>query len=86
MEELIRQAFLHVKPVGPHIIEGNYDLIDPNGEVILARAWETTVEPGWSISMKMLPMPQPPGRGALAGSRITFGLVELHLHPPDSFG
>lgn len=60
MEELIRQAFLHVEGLGPHVAEGHYDLIGPNGEIILPRVWETTIEPDWSISMHMWPMPEPP--------------------------
>jgi len=68
MEELIRQAFLHVEGLGPHIAEGHYDLIGPNGEIILPRVWETTIEPDWAISMHMWPIPEPskpplPGKG-----------------------
>jgi hypothetical protein len=49
MEELIRQAFLYVEGLGPHVAEGHYDLIGPNGEIILPRVWETTIEPDWAI-------------------------------------
>jgi hypothetical protein len=63
MEELIRQAFLHVEGLGPHVAEGHYDLIGPNGEIILPRVWETTIEPDWSVSMHMWPMPEPPKPG-----------------------
>jgi hypothetical protein len=63
MEELIRQAFLHVEGLGPHVAEGHYDLIGPNGEIILPRVWETTIEPDWSISMHMWPMPEAPKHG-----------------------
>jgi len=59
MEELIRQAFLRVDGLGPHVAEGHYDLIGPNGEIILPRVWETTIEPDWAISMHMWPMPEP---------------------------
>ena len=60
MEELIRQAFLHVEVIGPHVAEGHYDLIGPNGEIILPQVWETMIEPDWSITMHMWPMPEPP--------------------------
>ncbi|KAH8763829.1 hypothetical protein BGZ57DRAFT_902929 [Hyaloscypha finlandica] len=63
IEELIRQAFLHVEGLGPHVAEGHYDLIGPNGEIILPRVWETIIEPGWSISMYMWPIPEPPKPG-----------------------
>ena len=62
MEELIRQAFLHVEVIGPHVQEGHYDLLGPNGEIILPQVWETVIEPDWTITMAMWPMPvtQPP--------------------------
>ncbi|KAM3067344.1 hypothetical protein ACMFMF_009837 [Clarireedia jacksonii] len=59
IEELIKQAFLHVEILGPHVNEGHYDLMNPAGEVILPQLWEDHVEPGWSISMSMWPMPSP---------------------------
>ncbi|PQE05338.1 kinetoplast-associated KAP protein [Rutstroemia sp. NJR-2017a BVV2] len=57
IEELIKQAFLHVEIIGRHVQEGHYDLMNPAGEVILPQVWEDHVEPGWSISMSMWPMP-----------------------------
>ncbi len=60
MEELIKQAFLHVDVIGPHVAEGHYDLVGPNGEIILPQVWETMVEPDWTITMHMWPMPEPP--------------------------
>ncbi|KAI9777653.1 MAG: hypothetical protein M1816_004618 [Peltula sp. TS41687] len=60
MEELIRQAFLHVDVIGPHVAEGHYDLIGPSGDIILPQVWETVVEPDWTITMKMWPIPEPP--------------------------
>lgn len=59
MEELIRQAFLHVDAIGPHVMDGHYDLLGPNGEIILPQIWETTIEPDWSITMHMWPIPEP---------------------------
>ena len=60
MEELIRQAFVHVDVIGPHVMDGHYDLLGPNGEIILPQVWETVIEPDWSITMHMWPMPEPP--------------------------
>jgi hypothetical protein len=51
MEQLINQAFLHVDGLGPHVKDGHYDLIAPNGEIILPQVWETIVQPGWAITM-----------------------------------
>lgn len=53
MEQLIRKAFLHEKTVGPLVAEGAYDLLGPKGETILPHAWETTIQPGWVITMHM---------------------------------
>jgi hypothetical protein len=60
MEELIKQAFLHVDIIGPHVHEGHYDLVGPDGEIILPQVWETMVQPDWAITMHMWPMPEPP--------------------------
>lgn len=60
MEGLIKQAFLHVDVIGPHVLEGHYDLIGPDGEIILPQVWESMVQPDWAIAMHMWPMPEPP--------------------------
>ncbi|KAL8829893.1 MAG: hypothetical protein Q9170_005978 [Blastenia crenularia] len=60
MEDLIRQAFLHVEVIGPHVADGHYDLVGPNGEIILPQVWQTMIEPDWVITMHMWPMPEPP--------------------------
>ncbi|KAL8777104.1 MAG: hypothetical protein Q9213_008003, partial [Squamulea squamosa] len=60
MDYLIRQAFLHVEIIGPHVAEGHYDLVGPNGEIILPQVWETVIEPDWTITMHMWPIPEPP--------------------------
>ena len=60
MEELIRQAFLHIEVIGPHVAEGHYDLVGPNGDIILPQVWETVIEPDWAITMHMWPIPEKP--------------------------
>ena len=57
MEDLIRQAFLHVEVIGPHVSEGHYDLVGPSGEIILPQVWEIMVEPDWTVTMQMWSMP-----------------------------
>lgn len=59
MDELIQQAFLHVDVIGHHVREGRFDLIGPNGEIILKQVWETMIEPDWQVTMVMWPMPEP---------------------------
>jgi hypothetical protein len=60
MEDLIKQAFLHVDVIGPHVHDGHYDLVGPDGEIILPQVWETMIQPDWAITMHMWPMPEPP--------------------------
>ena len=60
MEDLIRQAFLHVEIIGPHVADGHYDLVGSNGEIILPQVWDTMIEPDAMITMHMWPLPEPP--------------------------
>ncbi|ROV87887.1 hypothetical protein VMCG_10291 [Cytospora schulzeri] len=65
MEDLIKQAFAHVDVIGPHVQEGHYDLMGPDGEIILPVIWDKTIQPGWQVTMRMWPMDKHPlqGRG-----------------------
>ena len=56
MEFLIKEAFVHIPGIGPHVAEGHYDLLGPHGEIILPHVWETVIEPDWTITMHMWPM------------------------------
>ncbi|TVY16365.1 Ankyrin repeat domain-containing protein [Lachnellula arida] len=59
MKELITQCFWHVND-RPRVQDGHYDLIGPNGEIILPQVWERIIEPDWTISMRWCwPMPEP---------------------------
>lgn len=60
MEDLIKQAFLHVDVIGQHVHDGHYDLVGPDGEIILPQVWEVVIQPDWAITMHMWPMPEPP--------------------------
>ncbi|KFY60055.1 hypothetical protein V496_05455 [Pseudogymnoascus sp. VKM F-4515 (FW-2607)] len=59
MEDLIFQAFQHIGHLGPLVREGKYDLIGPDGEIILPQVWETYIKPDMSITMHMWPIPEP---------------------------
>jgi chemotaxis protein histidine kinase CheA len=61
MEGLIKQAFLHVDVLGEHVHQGHYDLMGPDGEIILPQVWETMIQPDWEVSMHMWPMPEDDG-------------------------
>lgn len=85
MEELIKQAFLHVEVIGPHVQQGHYDLIGPDGEIILPTVWEKVIQPDSAITMHMWPMdrrPQPPPGHPLAGRP---GGVPGGVPPPGPF-
>ncbi|KAK2474509.1 hypothetical protein H9L39_14469 [Fusarium oxysporum f. sp. albedinis] len=56
IEDLIKQAFVQVEVLGPHVMEGHYDLIGPDGKIILPSVWEDIVEPDVAIIMTMWPM------------------------------
>ena len=55
MEYLIKEAFKDVESLRPHIDAGHYDLLGPQGEIILPHVWETVIEPDWIITMHMWP-------------------------------
>ncbi|CAK7270583.1 hypothetical protein SEPCBS119000_004164 [Sporothrix epigloea] len=85
MEELIKQAFMQVETIGPHVQEGHYDLIGPNGEIILPSIWEKVVEPDWSVTMHMWPMDRtPPLRNGIPMRSIPPGAIPVgnrhHVH------
>ncbi|RYP79086.1 hypothetical protein DL771_000064 [Monosporascus sp. 5C6A] len=63
MEDLIKQAFLHVDVIGPHVQAGHYDLLGPNGEILLPTIWENVIKPDWAVTMHMWPMEQQPPVG-----------------------
>jgi hypothetical protein len=61
MDMLIQQAFLHIDVIGQHVHDGHFDLIGPDGEIILPQVWETMIKPDTFIEMKMWPMPEKKG-------------------------
>ncbi len=88
MEYLIKEAFLHVNDLGPHVAGGQYDLLGPKDEIIMPSIWESVVEPGWEITMHMWPIPEPPPEGGdgLAGPMADIVIVEPGLPPPPPSG
>jgi chemotaxis protein histidine kinase CheA len=60
METLIRQAFVNIERIGPHVANGHYHLLGPNGEIILPQVWDIVVQPGWDIKMQLWPLPPDP--------------------------
>jgi hypothetical protein len=58
LESLVREAFIHITVIGPHVYEGHYDLVGPDGDVILPSVWEHVVVPGMPVTMHMWPLPE----------------------------
>jgi hypothetical protein len=53
-------AFAHVACVGVHVVKGFYDLIGPEGEIILPLTWEKVIRPNMAISMRLWPFDRHP--------------------------
>ncbi|KAJ4129843.1 hypothetical protein NW768_006813 [Fusarium equiseti] len=84
MEDLIKQAFMHVDVLGRHVMEGHYDLIAPGGEIILPSVWEKVVQPDMAITMTMWPMDKmPPLPSHSASPAHSPGSIYI---PPRPFG
>lgn len=49
---------MHIEVLGPEVYHGHYDLVGPDGEIILPSVWGDVVEPGWAVSMHMWPTVQ----------------------------
>ena len=85
MERIIKQMFLDIDVIGPHVRKGRYDLIDGNREIILPLVWDHVIKPDMSITMHMWPLgrlplrPQPPSR-----PRFTTTTTSGHIPPPES--
>ena len=82
MEYLIKEAFTHVEVIGPHVEQGHYDLLGPQGEIILPHVWETVVEPDWTITMHMWPMNDDKEGDALVDGLAGIEIVEGLPPPP----
>ena len=95
MEYLIKEAFVYIPELGPHVADGRYDLLGPKHELITPATWEALIEPGSQITMHMWPIPElPEGGDAVAGGIpsdvviVEPGLPPSHLQwgtlfPPD---
>ena len=53
MEQLILQAFRNVENFSEQVAAGHFDLVGPEGDIILPGTWESCVEPNTQIVMYM---------------------------------
>lgn len=66
--------------------DGHYDILDPQGRVVLPSVWDAVVEPGWEVSMHMWPMNQDRieekrAHQARFDGRVGLGCGEERLRP-----
>ncbi|KAK3899676.1 hypothetical protein C8A05DRAFT_36702, partial [Staphylotrichum tortipilum] len=52
-EDLLRQSFTRADSVPREVREGRFDLVDPDGSVIIPSVWDLSVRPGWSVTMRL---------------------------------
>ena len=55
MEELIWQCDGNIPNVGDRMMEGQYYLLGPDGEMVMPQVWETMVKPEWHVTMQLWP-------------------------------
>lgn len=60
MEGLIIQAFQHIEDLGEHVINGRYDLIGPDKDIIMPQYWDHIIQPDMHITMMLWPLPEKP--------------------------
>lgn len=57
MQTLVHQSFLHVETLEPYVVDGQYDLLDSDGAIILPQVWDSVIEPGRTIEMHLWSLP-----------------------------
>ena len=62
IDGLIRALFQDMGDIGIAVFKGRYDLMNPQNEVISPHSWETLLQPGWTITMRMWPIHVPEGK------------------------
>jgi hypothetical protein len=55
MKGLVNEAFENIEDLREYVHQGQYDLMGPDGELILPRVWDGLIQPGWEITMHMWP-------------------------------
>ena len=58
MKALIDQAFAHVSDLADWVHGEHYDLLGPDGEIIMPEYWRETIQPDMQITMMIWPVPE----------------------------
>jgi hypothetical protein len=58
MQALIDQAFAHIENLAEWVHGGHYDLLGPDGEIIMPEYWRETIQPDMQITMMLWPLPE----------------------------
>jgi hypothetical protein len=58
MKGLIDQAFAHVENLAEWVANEHYDLLGPDGEIIMPEYWRETIQPDMQIHMMLWPFPE----------------------------
>ncbi|KAI0516977.1 hypothetical protein F5B22DRAFT_605733 [Xylaria bambusicola] len=83
MRELIEATFAHIDGLAAEVQAGHYDLVDPDGSIILPQTWDQIIQPGWNIQMQMWPMvPGPAQPAAVPPPPVPFTIPSVVPPPP----
>ncbi|KAK5653427.1 hypothetical protein OQA88_8912 [Cercophora sp. LCS_1] len=82
MEELINMSLFHDDVLGPDVRDGHYNLTGPDGKVISPTAWQTLIQPGWSITMRMRPMDKTPQPAEGVASSLSPEKLQVETQGP----
>ncbi|GKT92741.1 ankyrin repeat protein [Colletotrichum tofieldiae] len=69
MESFIQKAFPPVNGIGAQVQNDCYDLLSPNGEIVLPQVWEKAVMPGWVVTMSLWTEERRPSMSKLYSDR-----------------
>ncbi|GKZ32130.1 hypothetical protein AbraIFM66950_001289 [Aspergillus brasiliensis] len=88
MQSLILEAFTPMPALRPQIRDRHYDLLGPDGGVILPSVWEHMVKPDMRVTMHML-QPEPEdqagdkaARAAMEAAQAAASAAEAAMSPP----
>ena len=55
MESLLANSFSHDPTVNVQTLGSRFDIVGPNGDIILPAVWESVIQPGWVLELRPWP-------------------------------